>query len=61
MKNYQNKISNYKLDKGTMYCISCNQIIKKISLNRHDKGLKHKKAVLKFVSNMKKNGGENKK
>jgi hypothetical protein len=52
---YQNRISNYKLNEGEMYCIVCNQVIKKINLNRHDNSVKHKKEVLKFVERMKAN------
>jgi len=51
--NHQNKISNYKLDKGQMYCISCDQVIKDINFNRHHNSLKHEKMVLKFVERMK--------
>ena len=52
---YQNRISNYKLNEGEMYCISCNQVIKKINLDRHDNSVKHEKEVLKFVERMKAN------
>ena len=52
---YNNRISNYKLNKGEMYCISCEQVIKKINLNRHDNSMKHEKAVLSFLKRMKKN------
>jgi len=52
---YNNKISNYKLREGEMYCISCNQVIKKINLNRHDNSLKHENAVMTFVKRMKLN------
>jgi len=32
-----------------MYCISCNQTIKKQNLKRHDNGMKHHDSVLNFV------------
>ena len=51
----QNTISNYNLNKGEMYCISCNQAIKRFNLYRHANSYKHEKRVLNFVERMKSN------
>jgi len=49
---YQDSISNLKLREGDMYCVCCDQVIKKTNLERHDNSKKHKKAVLTFVRRM---------
>lgn len=56
---YQDRISNLKLREGEMYCISCDLVIKKINLERHDNSKKHEKAVLTFVRRMQRHSGIN--
>ena len=49
---YQNRISNYPLKEGEMYCICCNQVIKKINFNRHDNSEKHNKALMTYTKRL---------
>ena len=49
---YQNRISNYQLEKGEIYCICCNQVIKKIHFDRHDNSEKHNKAVMSYTNRL---------
>ena len=49
---YQNRISNYQLKKGEMYCIPCNQVIKKIHFDRHDNSEKHNKNVMSYTKRL---------
>ncbi len=53
-ENQMYSISNYKLKENQMYCISCNQVIIKTNLVRHDKSRKHQENIDNFVERMKK-------
>ena len=43
--NYQDRISNYKLNDNEKYCLGCEKVIKTSNLKRHDVSFNHKKKI----------------